>query len=284
MAYEDWADVAAQLVEYRRETGVCPDVMLWGGEPLLCPFFQELTELLRRNGFGLGLVTNGTRIDRYADLLRREFKRIYVSIDGNREVHDRIRGKGVFDRAAGNLELIHGGNARITIMTVIAPDNLEILEELPGLLCSLPCDEVLLQDMIAVTPAEAGEYRQWMKDSFDREAWDINSWVGESMGYDAGAILERIQAKEYPKKVSCNSHKAAGFFCRSPFSHIHIAWNGNVLYCTDFYDFSAGNVKEAPLLRIFGNELSERFREEIQKGRCVTCRHCSWKNNEHFFL
>lgn len=70
--------------------------------------------------------------------------------------------------------------------------------------------------------------------------------------------------------------------CQSPFKHVHIAWNGNVLYCTDFYDFFAGNVKEEKLIEIYNNKLSEKFREEISKNRCVTCKHCSWRNNTNF--
>ena len=72
---------------------------------------------------------------------------------------------------------------------------------------------------------------------------------------------------------------SAEIVCMSPFEHTHISWNGNVLYCTDFYDFSAGNVKEDRLLDIFRNENSDVFRREILKGNCATCNHCSWRDS-----
>lgn len=285
MDLKDWGRVVAQLVAYREETGNSPDVMLWGGEPLLCPFFEKLVQLLRENGFALGIVTNGTWIDRYAPLLKEEFRHIYVSVDGDRESHDNVRGPGVFDKVSENLKLIYGGNAKISIMTVISQENLGKLQALPEALCALPCDEVLLQELIALTGQEVEEYKQWMRESFEIRATEIDSWVGDSVDEkQKSEALRQILAKKYPKKVIWLPHGRAAGYCKSPFSHIHIAWNGNVLYCTDFYDFSAGNVKEEPLLEIFKNERSERFREEVRKGHCVTCRHCSWINSEDFHI
>ena len=70
--------------------------------------------------------------------------------------------------------------------------------------------------------------------------------------------------------------------CLSPFRHAHVTWNGDVTYCTDFYDFRAGNVKDTSLLAIFGNERSDAWRGLIAEGGCPTCRHCSWKNNTNY--
>ncbi|MCD7805898.1 MAG: radical SAM protein [Lachnospiraceae bacterium] len=285
MEWKDWKNVIAQLVAYREKTGASPDILLWGGEPLLCPFFEKLALLLRENGFALGLVTNGTRMDRYASLLRQEFCHIYVSVDGDRESHDRVRGKGVFDKVSGNLELIRGGNAQISIMAVITRDNLDKLLKLPDTLCALPCDEVILQDQIALSQKEAAEYALWMKECFGMDAAEIDSWVADGVDEkQKKEALTKILANRYPKKVTWLPHGQSLSYCRSPFSHIHIAWDGNVLYCTDFYDFSAGNVKEKPLMEIFENDLSEKFRDEIRKGHCVTCRHCSWINSKNFYL
>lgn len=285
MKYEDWERVVVQLADYRDESGISPDILLWGGEPLLCPFFEKLVRLLKANGFRLGIVTNGTLIDRYAALLGQEFHHIYVSIDGNREVHDKIRGKGVYEKVTHNLQLIYGGNAKVSIMTVISLDTLPVLRKLPDLFGTLACDEVLLQEMIVLTGQEAADYKGWMKECFGVEASEIDSWVGEAVDEKKKEeALREILASSYPKPVQYLPHVAGNPPCKSPFSHIHIAWNGEVLYCTDFYDFTAGNVKREPLMEIFRNEKSEKFRREIQKGRCAACRHCSWKNSEGFYL
>ena len=87
------------------------------------------------------------------------------------------------------------------------------------------------------------------------------------------------QLEKLPENVSYIPHGNTDMVCLSPYKHIHIAWNGNLLYCTDFYDFSAGNVREASVLEIFNNEISEKYKKEILNGNCPTCNHCSWKNN-----
>ena len=117
------------------------------------------------------------------------------------------------------------------------------------------------------------------------EAAEIASWVNTAVDKESKEEqLARILAGNYPKKVKYLPHGQAVSHCRSPFSHIHIAWNGNVLYCTDFYDFSAGNVRKEPLMDIFESEYSEKFRKEIARGHCTACNHCSWKNSVDFRL
>ena len=100
------------------------------------------------------------------------------------------------------------------------------------------------------------------------------------------AAIKRVMKNEYPFKVRYMPHGALSGepYCHSAFNHAHVAWNGNVLYCTDFYDFNAGNVKNENIIDIFNNDLSEKFRKEIMLGNCVTCNHCSWRGNTEFNL
>lgn len=285
MTYDDWLEVARQLVDYREKTGVSPDILLWGGEPLLCPFFEELVRVLRGRGFRLGLVTNGTLIHRYAALLKEAFARIYVSLDGDRELHNRIRGAGVFDRVAENLELLRGKRGVISLMTVLSREVLPILPQLPKLLAPLNWDELLLQELIALSQEEAEAYADWLRREFHQEAGEIYSWVGEGVDKSLlSAALAQVLEKRWPKPVKYLPHGVAGHPCKAPGKHLHIAWNGQVLFCTDFYDFSPGNVKQEPIMSIWSNELSRRFREQVQEGACVTCRHCSWQNSNSFKL
>ncbi len=281
MTLSDWESVVAQLCEYREISGATPHVMLWGGEPLVYPSFQEIVDLLRKKDFPLGTVTNGTNIDKYAEILKKEFRHIYVSIDGNREIHDSIRGKGVFEKTARNLQLLKGTSAKISVMTVLTEENLRALEDTVDALLALPCDEVILQDMIALSKEEIERYKQGM-DSIGVKATYIDSWYMQSPPqYDKAVIKEFC--KRYGGKLKYLPHQRTGS-CQSAWKHIHIAWNGNALYCTDFYDFSAGNVKQERLLDIFNNEKSQKYREWIEENGCPTCNHCSWRLNESFYL
>ena len=120
-----------------------------------------------------------------------------------------------------------------------------------------------------------------MQESFGIIAREIDSWETEESVSHAAELTQKlngIDKDKYPFTITHKQHtNNPDFICKSPYNHAHIAWNGNVLFCTDFYDFSAGNVKEEKLETVFLNEKSEKFRAEIGRNKCSTCRHCSWR-------
>ena len=289
MSFEDWKRVIDSLIDYRSKTGVNPSVMLWGGEPLTYPDFDKIAACLTENEFELGIVTNGVLIDKHIDVLKESFKKIYVSIDGSEHVHDSIRGIGVFDKVCQNLKLLEGTAAKLVIMTVISEAVIDELESLPDKLSKLNPHQLFLQEMIYMTKEEIDSYAGWFEKCFGRKPSDIYSWQMEPDSEFLSrkeAAINRVMSKKYPFEVRYMPHgdMAECSHCNSAFRHAHVAWNGNVLYCTDFYDFSAGNVKKGNLIDIFNNELSEKFRKEVLSGNCVTCSHCSWRNNKDFEL
>lgn len=262
LSYDEWISAAMQL----KKIEPLPTVTVWGGEPLSYSFFDKLSNRLFDMGFRLRAVTNGTMIDRHTETLKRCYEQVYVSIDGLAELHNSIRGKGVFEKVTENLKLLDKN--RVVIMTVATEklDAVRFAEFFKDY-------RILLQTMIAFDSEEIDEYKRWFRGVFNREATEINSWFGNGF---------RGDYKNLPENVTVMPHgdMARGGVCNSPFSHIHITWNGNVTFCTDFYDFSAGNVREKSIEEIFNSEAAEKFRAEVLGGRCVSCRHCSWKNNE----
>lgn len=83
------ADVARWLPEWR-ELGV-ERVVLSGGEALLHSDLGALCEPLRDAGIGITLLSTGLLLARDAERLVRWCDDVIVSLDGPREVHDRIR-------------------------------------------------------------------------------------------------------------------------------------------------------------------------------------------------
>ena len=207
MSFDDWKQAADQLAEYGTAVGALPDIILWGGEPLMAPYFADLVHYLRRKGFTLGLVTNGVLLNKHAELIREAFRHIYVSVDGDRECHDAVRGKGVFDCVSRNLGLIQGGNAYISLMCVISESNLQKLEQIPTVLSELPCDEIILQEMIGLSSEEIAQYKKWMEEAFRVRASDIDGWEN-SIPEDARKqdTLRRILDKTYKKPVKYIPH------------------------------------------------------------------------------
>lgn len=277
LTLEDWLRIAGEL----KTLDPLPSIMLWGGEPLVCPFFEELAAALHEMGFPLGMVTNGTLLGDHPEACRKYFRQIYVSVDGKQPIHDGIRGQGVFEKVRQNLRRLRPFSGTLSINTVLTP---ALLADLPGTLEAfreLEPDQVLLQEMIGLSPAEVAQYRKWLWEAFSQEAREIGSW--ESAVSTLGGQLPELG--DYPFRVIYKPQgEACGKHCYSPWHHAHVTWKGNVTFCTDFYDFSAGNVHETPLLEIFENGTSRRFREETARGNNPCCGHCSWRGSESFRL
>ena len=286
MSLEYWKKVINSLADYREKSGISPSIMLWGGEPLLYKDFEKIVLYTHGLGFSLGMVTNGTMLSKYKELCREAFDKIYISVDGPAEIHDAIRGPGVFEQIKENMHELKGG-PKLVNMAVLTSEVRNRLEWLLDSFVPLQPDEVILQEMIGLNKDEITIYKNWLSSEFGQKAFEIAAWE-RNIDYEPTRqkrdCLSQIQNLKYPFKVTYLPHgtEAKNKYCLSPFRHISIQWNGNVSFCTDFTDYSAGNVKEVDLQDIFRSDVADKFRREVVQGNCITCKHCSWKNNSDF--
>ena len=96
-----------QYMAFCGEYGFRGHINITGGEPLISESLFPLMELCERNKVTFGLLTNGTLIDETAAKRLAGFRGlsfVQVSIDGTRETHDSVRGKGSFDKAFAGLQ------------------------------------------------------------------------------------------------------------------------------------------------------------------------------------
>ena len=293
LVLSEWMKVIDSIRNYCETSSDLPVVTLWGGEPLIYPGFEDIVNYLRKYGFELSLVTNGVLLDKYPDLIKSEFSTVYVSIDGPEAIHDSIRGKGVFAKAVNNIKKLKSGKTTIVFMTTICPQNIEVLPKLPYLFESCGADKILLHELIYLNSHEIAVYKSWLCSRFGIDAKTIESWRMElPPDYESrkqaklDELFRHLIISPTETQVEYLPHGSIvkEDFCLSPFRHLHVTWNGEVLFCTDFYDLSVGNVRNADLIDIWNGELAERFRREIMQGNCPTCNHCAWKGNRDYAL
>ena len=67
-------------------------VVFSGGEPLMHSDLSALARMLRREGIRTTLLTAGLTLERHAVQVAEDMDDVIVSLDGPREIHDRIRG------------------------------------------------------------------------------------------------------------------------------------------------------------------------------------------------
>lgn len=82
-----------------------PTICLFGGEPLLYPEFSRLVEEIDEVGFRQHLITNGTLLEKLDETTIKKLDRITISINGLKDVHDKIVGvEGAYERAMSGLD------------------------------------------------------------------------------------------------------------------------------------------------------------------------------------
>lgn len=139
-------------------------IILNGGDPLLHPDFIEISKIVRDLCGKLRLSTNGFLVPEYIHTFRKN-DGIQVSVDGNKEIHDFIRGKGSYERAVKALELLEEGDVNHSISFTINKKNRHCIDHLLEL-CkqtgtySLNCN--IYQPVIS-SELEPLSFREWLE-------------------------------------------------------------------------------------------------------------------------
>jgi len=89
-----------------------------GGEPFLRKDIMNIIEFVKKRGFSLRLITNATLLN--SSIIRKivelNVDEICISLEGDKNVHDKIRGKDTFDKVIWSLsELNHYRDKKIKI-------------------------------------------------------------------------------------------------------------------------------------------------------------------------
>jgi len=109
----------------------CEDVSLMGGEPFLREDWYKVAQCINNLGMNLNFVSNGVILDRLIDkIVQLKPKVVGISLDGMRQTHDSIRGKGTFDKATRTIDLLRGKGIQTTVITTVSKLNFKDLYKL----------------------------------------------------------------------------------------------------------------------------------------------------------
>lgn len=119
-----------KLVDQGKELGV-QKFILTGGEPLLNPDTIPLAQYIKAQGLENELLTNGTLIDETnAKVIAESFDTVAVSLDTvYKDSHEKMRGKGTFDKAMKGIKLLKAHNAGIRVNSVITRTNVSEISD-----------------------------------------------------------------------------------------------------------------------------------------------------------
>jgi len=95
-----------------------------GGEPLLREDIGELINFANDQGIRTTVVTNGILFKKRMNELKNVGK-IFFSLDGPKEIHEKMRGKGTYDKVIEAIKLAKKANFNVYINTVIQKDHIK---------------------------------------------------------------------------------------------------------------------------------------------------------------
>jgi len=190
-------------------------LLLSGGEPLLHPRFWEINEVLRDHAFRSVLLSNGTLITK-AIAKRLHVHEVQLSLDGMKEEHESIRGKGTFEMSLYAIDHLQEANIRVSIATMIHRKNLNQFDLLASLIQSKNIGEWNVD-----LPCIAGRMEE------NRDLWVSPEEAGPFLQYSYGGGLHSSE-----KNATCGAHLCA------------ILPNGKVAKCGLFSQEPVGSIEE----------------------------------------
>lgn len=261
-------------------------VTLSGGEPLTRKDWPHLVRALSERGIAVNMITNGWLIteETAKQLVENHISTVAISIDGTREVHDRIRKPGSFERIERSLKILKEYGINCGAVTTISKENIDILPLIKEELIRMGASSWQVQ--LGLPMGNFSARREWL---LEPERVDeildfcyqtnlegrISIYPADCLGYYNHKELRARQiafnTPEYQLWDGCNAGTRG-------FGFLH---NGDILGCTSIRsrEFVEGNIKERSLRSIWEDPETFQWRRSMTKdklsGDCKTCKYGS---------
>lgn len=257
---------------------------LVGGEPLLCEFWEDVARYAFGLGFELSMISNGMLID---DIMAQKIKKsgiklVALSLDGNRDFHDELRGSNrAYDNVLNAIESLKKYGIQVNIITTIMSKNLSILSEIEEVVYNkgvkywqlqlgIPMGKLGDNRDLVIAPEQLRDVESFILEVKERGKVEVT--VADSIGYcSENEVIIRNNSSTNGKRIFMGC--MAG--CRA----VAIESNGNVKGCLSLQNdrFIEGNILERSLADIWNDEKTFAYNRYFQKenlnGSCLDCKY-----------
>ena len=280
-------------------------ISVHGGEPFAYKQVDSLLDALAERDFDVLITTNGTLMKSHLPSLARIRNLAFVlSVDGDEQTHDRVRGAGTFRQIAEGLHDLFalrrelGLPLPLVIMsTVVSEWTTDVIDKAYDTAAALGVF-IVNYNLRYFMPESAGlAYEKHLRKEMGVKssgAW--RGWVvpgHEKNDYrEPVERLRRLLAKHRfrpPYVVTGPSHLRGKDLdewfsdylntfgnesCFMPFYWARIHANGDLIFCPGHPDVIAGNAFRDGFMESFNSEVAVRFRQYILLNRLPICNRC----------
>jgi radical SAM enzyme (rSAM/lipoprotein system) len=245
-----------------------------GGEPLCRPGLFDIMGRARDRGFAYGMVTNGygltaRGVRTLADL---GLSSVTVSLDGERESHDWLRGtRGSFDRAVGAIRMLAREDLRFfDVVTCVNPRN---LPELPRILALLRDAGVPAWRLFSIFPKGRARGNPELLLS-GRQVKELLEWIRATrLGLEGSRFAVDFSCEGFlPPRVD-RAVRFEPYFCRAGISIGSVLFDGSIAACPNIdRSLVQGNILEDDFKAVWDGRFSAfRDRGWMRRGPCASC-------------
>ncbi|MFZ1518634.1 MAG: radical SAM protein [Ignavibacteriaceae bacterium] len=280
------SDISELMDSLKRLNTKC--VVMSGGEALMHPNFFRLCEIIKSKSISIIILSTGLLLKKYSKEIIDWSDEVIVSLDGSRDVHNRIRNiPNAFEKLKeGVYELKNLKNKfRVTGRSVIQKEN---FKDMPNIVNA--AHEIGLNQISFLTADVT-------TDAFNRpELWD-NQRTGEvKLSIDELTEFKNViesliktHSSDFEKKYIAESpEKLRRFYnyyaahhdlvefpiikCNAPWVSAVIEADGSVRPC--FFHPKIGNIKDSSLISIINSDNSISFRKNLDIATNPICKKC----------
>lgn len=234
-----------------------------GGEPMLHPDFAKISKFTKSQGIDCGLITNGSLIEKYQEVLIDNFTWIRISLaGGDEEAYYKVQGVRQFGKIISNIQSLSelkkakNSNLNIGIRVLVTPQNINSLRHLAHLLKETEIN-----------------YIQFAPDMFTS---DDGLFWNQASTKDIFNEVETILAHTRIMLLTAGylQHQNNLAYCQDCYAHyfqIAITAEGNVLYCKNSRgesEFIIGNINQATIEQIWDSQKNKSLESYIKPSNC----------------
>ena len=263
-------------------------VVMSGGEALMHPNFFKLCDILKTKKIKISIPSTGLLLKKYATEIISKTDEVIVSLDGSREVHDRIRNiPNAFEKLKEGVRELKKINKkyRVTARCVIQRDNFRDLSNIVSAAREIGLDQISFLTADISTDAfnrpELWEDEKVDEVRLSKQELEMFKVEIESLIKNHQVDFENKFIAESPEKIRRLYNYYSAFHglsefpiisCNAPWVSAVIEPDGTVRPC--FFHPKAGNINDTLLADIINSEESIAFRKNLDVKTNPICQKC----------